>query len=303
MRCIRPTILSILLALPVICPAGNGVLGSRDVAELLDIGRNSYGVPSKERARRMEQRYRRMVSPSIGLEVESLATDDVRLLLRVLAMIAFYDPEVDIADDMTRILGDLDRRGATRDEDRMRYIEFLVAARRLEDARRYENDHKTSRRPRIPSLDEQVARAMSARGALVLDADGTSLVPAVVGARDIEVVVVSSPLCSFSRHAMASIEADPGLRDVMSRHGRWLMPVEGNLHIESVRDWNATHPRMPMVYAYKESQWPFIGSWDTPTFYFLRGGRVVATHTGWRSDADIAVLRRHLQTLGALSVE
>jgi hypothetical protein len=288
------TTVPLLLVLALPCAAGTMEDRERKTADMVSLDSQDAGLPASERARRLLSRYRARF-PSLRADLlDAWPESELRSLLRVVAMIGFYNPAAPVGDDMRMIVDNMEKRGIARPEDRARYLQFLVAARRFDLARRYDPAYP------LPALDDGLASRLGMRGVLVPSEDGASLSPEAFPAEDVEVIVVSSPLCAFSRGAAASIAKDPELRNALARYGRWIMPVEGDLHTESVRRWNAEHGDMRMAYAYTEDRWPFVESWETPTFYFLRGGKVVAMHSGWRSGEDAAILRRHLEDLGVL---
>ena len=110
-------------------------------------------------------------------------------------------------------------------------------------------------------------------------------------------VVISHPLCHFSRNAMAAIEADPALSKAMAR-SLWLAPVDRKLNLEVIRQWNGEHPEHPMVIAFDRAEWPDFDSWSTPMFYFLRDGKLVSVVEGWPSEGNKEALLKAAEQIG-----
>ena len=59
----------------------------------------------------------------------------------------------------------------------------------------------------------------------------------------IKVIVVSSPLCHFSRAAMRDIQADPVLRELFRAHAKWLAPQDGRLNVKIIPEMESGAPR------------------------------------------------------------
>jgi len=121
--------------------------------------------------------------------------------------------------------------------------------------------------------------------------DGTLVRRTVTLDPHAQVVVIAG--CHFSKDAAEAIETDPVLRPLFSRNTAWITPAGENPADPDLARWNRDHPLAALRTAYRESEWPAIDTWNMPTFYFLRDGRVVAKVVGWqgRRDAVLAGYR------------
>jgi hypothetical protein len=99
------------------------------------------------------------------------------------------------------------------------------------------------------------------------------------------IVIISNPLCGFSVSASNAISNDETLSSAL-RGALWLVPPEGNLHLDEIRQWNDNNPSQQMVLTYNWTEWNLISDWDTPNFYFFENNRVVAKLTGWPPDGS-----------------
>lgn len=202
------------------------------------------------------------------------------LVFRAAEIVEAYTFSPTYIGDMRRTLDEMERRRTASAVERAAYYRALVGLRDFDAARRYLARHPGLGVEPVPEitppdrgLKPPVVYAVSDQGGVLrphsLDiAQGTRL------------IVVSHPLCAFSRRAMEAIANDAELR-AMLPPTTWLAPVEQRLHLDVVSAWNRTHPATPVVLARRRDDWPMIDEWSTPQFYLVRNGGLVAKLTGW----------------------
>lgn len=111
---------------------------------------------------------------------------------------------------------------------------------------------------------------------------GDALRADVVEAGHLEVLVLASPFCRYSIAAAEDIAADPTL--ALLRSGErtvWLVQPTGLDEVASVREWNRSHPQMPMALISDARVLPGVSRVETPTFVILREGTVLERVQGW----------------------
>ncbi len=101
---------------------------------------------------------------------------------------------------------------------------------------------------------------------------------------DVKIFVVSFIGCTFSRQAADAIEKHEGLARLMRERSTWIV-LPGALHFNDVLEWNKQHPSTQFSYIDDMKAWSFVDDWSTPTFYFVKQGKVVAKVKGWPDDA------------------
>jgi hypothetical protein len=182
--------------------------------------------------------------------------------------------------DMRAVLAELERRNIAYRADYIDMYRALVEARQFPQAAAFARAHPDPDIDPLPRYTDETGRV---RGPsyLIVNAAGTALerVRANLNAPE-QIVVVASPHCHFCRSAIPRIDADPHLRSALSGHTIWLVP-QGDTGFEDIAAWNRRYPREAMVCVYQQRDWPQITTWETPKFYVLRYGKVVATVTGW----------------------
>ena len=107
----------------------------------------------------------------------------------------------------------------------------------------------------------------------------------------LNIIVIAHPTCGFTRAVADAVRADPELlRMLSSSRTLWLSPQDGTLDPGIFTDWSERHPALPIHIAARQSDFPDLGYWGTPTFYILRDGNVVARVVGWPRGGNKAAL-------------
>jgi hypothetical protein len=120
---------------------------------------------------------------------------------------------------------------------------------------------------------------------------------------DWQLVAISHPLCHFSKSALVDIKNDQALAKSLEGRLTLIGPQDGNLHFEVLQKWNIENPSMPIHFVDQESAFSEFERWVTPTFYFMRAGKVIHQFSGWPKGGNRAQLNEGLQKVGAISGE
>lgn len=257
--------------------------------------------PTRTVASKINDRYRAAFSPyQTRTAVSKLGNGDLTLLFRAAHMAFVYGVSARPLADMQLDLAELRRRGIARDANYADVYASLMQIRYFDQARAF-----ARLRPRTVSIEAVpvVADESNRQGptALLVHAGGSKLERRSVDLRSgRRIVVVSSPLCHFSRRAIRSIENDAALRALFHEHAVWLVPPDQSTPFQTIAKWNRVHPQESMAVAYRREEWPMVDRWETPVFYFFRGGRVVGKVIGWPVAGRKAEIRRSLRLAGLL---
>ncbi|WP_159016678.1 hypothetical protein [Cognatiluteimonas profundi] len=209
-----------------------------------------------------------------------LNDDDVALLYRAAEVAEFYLEEPAYLNDMEDTLQELESRKAATEDQRAAFFRALIGLRRFQTAAEYFGAHPSIRVeavPKVAPLEKDLKQPI----VYAVTKDAHSLRPEYVDvARGIHLIVVSHPLCAFSRRAMSVMASDAELRPVL-QYTTWLAPVDQRLNLDVVSAWNAQHSDTPVVIARRRSDWPMFDEWGTPHFYLFRDGRMIGDFAGW----------------------
>lgn len=195
---------------------------------------------------------------------------------------------------MQATFGEIERRNAAKPQELLRMRKALLAARRFDEAATFGEIHPEAGFAPLPRFVDagQFAAGQPTvwreAGDGHFERVGLDLGPA-------QVLVMAG--CHFSDDAAREIAADPVLGPAFRAHATWLGVPPGNEDPADVAEWNRAHPQSPMLTLYDRSEWPMFPHWRTPTFFVMRGGRIVDSVVGWKpADARgalIAMLREN----------
>ena len=158
----------------------------------------------------------------------------------------------------------------------------LVASRRFDQARKLAIEFPLWTVETLPAIHHQASQG---RTALKVVGSASLEQISVEVEHGPRIVVISHPLCHFSQHAVAAIEQDSALSKIMA-DSLWLAPVDRKLYVDVLAQWNQAHPAHEIMIAYDRAPWPALASWSTPTFYFLKDGKLMSVVEGWPDEGN-----------------
>ena len=176
----------------------------------------------------------------------------------------------------------------------------MLAARRFEQARAFAATRPHLAHRTIPRVVDALGPDFSGRSEFRYDAGNTTLTRAIVPATEgTELLMVVGNGCHFSQDALDAIAADPALLARL-REARLtvITPPRSAIPLNYVRDWNATHPALPIRIPAYAREWPAVEVLGTPEFYLLKDGKVVAKRSGWPEEGNKAGLKELLDPTG-----
>lgn len=220
--------------------------------------------------------------------IEKLPSNDIDILFRAANTAAGYTFERTYVLQMKKAYDALSTRGALGERYPLNMLEAFVAARMLDDAKRFAAED-SNLDTTLPVFREEGSSAGVPTLWSIHD-EGKTLVHHAADLTHPMVVVVSHPLCSFSQAAATEIAKDDDLRKHFARPSIWLLPQTAMFDTEQALTWEKAHTPFSMAYANTQREWPMIDSWETPTFYFLKNGKVVHKVVGWPKEGRKAEL-------------
>lgn len=237
---------------------------------------------------------------------------DVQALFQAAQSAAFYTVDPRYVRDMQLDLSELQKRGvASQLQYNLLYREF-IDTRQFSEAQAIARTHPADSFERygglhpgekielvrekmapVPDFHDATGPDLRTPTFLSLSSNGRELIRRSVRVdAPAQIIVTISPDCEFAQGGIQAIEADPTLRSIILNHTIWLIPPPATPTFESIARWNRSHPDVIMHLAYDMREWPMIDRWETPTFYFLRQGKLVGEVVGWHVDQVDGELRR-----------
>ncbi|MBT2116381.1 hypothetical protein KK141_14110 [Dyella sp. LX-66] len=253
------------------------------------------------KARRISAYYdKHMAAHQSPLSLKQQSTGDLQLLFNAAFLVDAYTFKENYLDHMRMDLDELLRRGPVSDKLLLDFHASLIQARKFDEATAFRQRHPGLKLPELPRIVEQEREGPTA---LVLHEENgirTLRREALSVSDGLKILVISHPRCHFSQYAVRDLMDDPVLGPVFRDHAVWLMPQDGDLALSSLERWNQDHPGAPLSIAYRESDWPVVTQWATPTFYVLDRGKLVGEVDGWPREGNRAALMAALKQAGLL---
>lgn len=230
--------------------------------------------------------------------LDGLSDDDLELLYRSSNVAAFFVQNFRYVEYMRIDIEALQKRGLAYDRHYLDLYESYISLRMFGRAVELLNDHKLKYAEKIPHITVSQKNKSGPR-VFVVDRKAGELKLQSVGIKDgIKIVIVSHPLCHFSKNASDYIAANAFLKGFFDQHAIWLVPPSRKIEFDLIGEWSLNHQKGSTMLAYGREDWPMITSWDTPTFYFLKDGNVVDVVAGWPKEGNQAALWAALHKVG-----
>lgn len=257
----------------------------------------SVGNRAADVAAAWTQRFEALSAPA---QLTTLSPGDLHLLYDATVVATIHTKNTAYLATLKRAEARLSALAAATPEQYTQMFRVLVLLRRFDAARALADAHPDLDVEQLPRILDRTPPNASGPGLLVVDATEDLLLRQAANLpRGPHIVVVGHPLCHFSRNAVAAIEADPDLARIFA-NASWIKPQDGRLRFNTMQEWNAQHPGAIYRIAWRESEWPLIDSWATPTFYFIEDGKLAAKVVGWPAEGNRDALLSAADEIGLL---
>jgi len=298
MRCVACVGAAILWVVALLAPPASAAPGKAAVATLYEqlAGLNAQlrSESGQSRSDAVVRLYRQLtadVHPCLEGDAGDFNDDD---LFRATAFAELYSLETADVDALGCLYRKLAAAGALTGWHTQTYAGALVSVSRYSEANELRARTQAPGLPVLPVL--QVLPGSAAQGWRMLSIQDRMQAQVQAWnprAHHAHVVAVVHPACAFSVRALSEIDRRPELQ--------WLrdnlllvVPPDASLPLDGLLAWNTAHPGLPMHPMYLRADWKALTSLDTPTFYLVRDGQVVASFEGWPNPQGVAALRAGL---------
>jgi len=241
------------------------------------------------------ERFFRTYQNSNYLEKASLR--DVQALFMAADVVDFYRPSNQHVADLRLDFMELSRRKAQTQEQTSTVYSALYQAREFSELSKFFSEHPASGLPPPPyvstisnSTDHSILKVSPDRNGLVhthADIDKGS-----------QILVIGHPLCHFTQNAAKAIDKNSSLKRIFEKDSVWVSPPDRNLDLSPFQDWNKKHPEFATSIGFAKTSWPEVKVWQTPTFIFMKDGKVVDEVIGWPDGGNMKALDAGLAKIG-----
>jgi hypothetical protein len=233
------------------------------------------------------------------LAADAVPTDALYAAVRALTRRDFLTPAADDVQTLKLVLQALDARHAMRPRERRDMLQVLLSNGLVDEAAAFKTAIPSRRDTPYPRVEPL---AVPAPGGTVRywrwdTVDNALREQALDLAHGAHVVVVASAGCHFCAAAATALAQDPALGPAFRAHATWIARPDSSFDRDVVRRWDDAHPQSPIALVFDLAGWPHPQEWSTPTFFFVRDGRVVRTEPGWRPDS-VTAMREGLRAIG-----
>jgi len=264
--------------------------------------RETQSLCESEQRSAIAREYDRVFTSSKSADVlKNASAEDLAARLKAASLAGFYSHDRVHLVDMQRVFSELERRDAITREQVQDMLHALLAQREFDEARklsvRLQEMHEVS----VPEVNASGADPTQFNAYAVEDHADVLAAVNVDISKGAYLIVVSHPLCAFSRNAQRDLAEDSGFAWALSSKPIWLAPVSGRLNLESIRQWNRERPGSQILLASERTSWPVIENWATPQFYAVRDGVVIGALSGWPKEGrkvELAAMLRELEAAG-----
>lgn len=266
--------------------------------ELSKVEQESRGKSTVEKAVEIGNAYDRIFGHVDAEDLSSLSDGDLQALFQATHVVMFYSMREKDLGRLEVIYQELDSRALSNEQDQEDVYGAYVSMRRFSEAESLRVKWGRDDLERIPFVLQQIDSAVSSPTTLDFEDGRTLRRTALSLGQGPHIVIISHPLCHFSRNAVYAIEASVEAAEMILEHAIWLAPVDRQLRLDVLRRWNQEHPEAEMRIAYKRDEWPMLDSWSTPTFYFFKDGVLETEVAGWPEEGMMSQLLDAARLIG-----
>lgn len=230
----------------------------------------------------------------------TLSDRDVEYLFRAATLAFQIDHRPAYVDDMRADFSELQRRHLIDRPHANDLYDALIITSKPGEARSLQARYPMIERSPAPTMKtaSRIPRGKPSLWIVNTEQDKREFVryPFNIRARA-QIIVLASARCHFSEQAARDIEADPALRKAFRGNAQWVAPASDLTAFDAIDAWNETYASSRLGVIHDDAELSMVQRIETPTFYFLDHGRVVATVVGWPPGGNIDALRAGLRAI------
>jgi hypothetical protein len=256
-------------------------------------------LSSRDRAKTIAQAFINAGFEKIEADKPGLSTDDLDRLFAAQFLAIYYTNDSAQLRKMEESFSELVRRDKVeRKHVRMLY-EHFIKMRRFDGASALASKYPGFNLIIPPMIESKPDFARDARAIWIIDKTKRRLTrEAVQFSKGWELVVIAHPLCHFSNMSLDYIRNDETIAKILKGRLKLISPQDGQLNFDELQEGNVDN--LPPIHPVdQQAAFTEFDEWATPTFYFMKSGKVVHKFSGWPKEGNREQLNAGLQRVGA----
>jgi hypothetical protein len=292
-----PALASLLLA-AALCASGQNALEDSlhtKYGQFLQAETPHRGESDAVRARRVMTAFNDAFGPA-AQRYASLDETDLRILLSATLAAGVFSQDSVFPLRAATYARALTGRGEAVAVELRDIFTLMIKDRLFLDAARLRSEFAQDIPAQMPVIHD--AATSPGRGVFALDDAGASFSRKKFNLPRDGILIIAQTRCHFTVDAAREIFGSPAFAAIFREHALWLAPAAQQLDVNQLAAWNSAFPAAKMVIADKESAFPEVRNWGTPTFLFFHHGRLAAVSEGWRRSGGLADIADGLRDIG-----
>ena len=214
--------------------------------------------------------------------------------------VAFYSESGAVVSDMERLFPEIsNRRLATPERVESLYNDCMLT-HRFNEATVLAKKYPQAQLSVPPPIHSSVHFAKAERVFSIANGTGSMRIEKPSWKKGPRIIMLSSPSCHPSNRAIADMESDPSLKSLFESHALLIASPHAVKTLPEIVAWNKKHLSLRNHVAYSSADWPQFKRWGTPTFYFIKDGKILSSFSGWKDPVAVskAALVRGMERIG-----
>lgn len=229
--------------------------------------------------------------------LDQYAEGDLAAVFDFLNFYATGNSGAEVAEKLLKMYARLEKAGQGAPQKGEWVYKALLAARNFEAAESFRLAHPELKLATVPEIKGETGLKPGEALVYVMGNSPDSMNAERVDKNEPQVIMVGLPGCHFCNYAFKTIEGDPKMLRIFKKHGQVLT---SRADFEKIFKRNSAKELKYKLVASVE-EWPGMDFTTSPSFYFLKDGKIIYTFSGWPKTGKMDELYVGLGRLGFLA--
>jgi hypothetical protein len=261
-------------------------------------------LSSRDRAQTIAQAFIDLGFEDAATRRAGLSTADIDRLFAAQFLTLFYSNDDMQLRSMEASFSELAKRDKVKRKHVRMLHEQFIKMRRFDQASALVDKYPKFNLIVLPAIESKMGFAKGTKAIWIIHKTEQRLMrEAIQFSKDWELIVISHPSCHFSTRSVNYIKSDEMVAKMLKGHLKLISPQDGQLNFDMFQEWNIENPAFPIHLVDQQAAFAEFDEWATPTFYFMKAGKVAYKFSGWPKDGYRDQLDEGLRKVGALQAQ